>query len=96
MKAKRTIRQTLRMMAIQISPRMLWARSPWGKAHVIAAAKLYRESPRWSKRAAIVGPEYADQMFMNSRIEIRIFKRKVLKDLGLLAQVVFTPFSVNV
>jgi len=81
---------------IQISPRMLWYRTPWGKAHLIAAAKVYRESDRWRERVEVMGMDYADSAFYNSPFEIGWFKREAAKDRKLLARIILAPFSVEV
>lgn len=85
--------QTLKMMAIQISPQMLFARSPWGRAYVISAARIYRESDRWRERVAVMGMDYADEAFINSPFEIMWFKRLVRKDWRLVLKIIFSPYS---
>lgn len=90
-----TIKSWTRTMAIQTSPRMLFYRSPWGKALLLAAAKLYRESDRWRERVDVLGMDYADRAFYSSPFEIRWFKRLALKDRKLMARVIFTPFSIE-
>lgn len=86
----------IRKLSIHLSPRMLFYRSPWGQALLIAAAKLYRESDRWRERVKVLGIDYADSAFYNSPFEIKWFKRLALKDKKLMAQILFTPFSVEV
>jgi len=85
----------MRMMAIQISPRMLFYRSPWGKALLYAACKVYRESDRWRERVEVLGMDYADDAFSRSPFEIKWFKREAMKDKRLIARVIFTPFSIR-
>lgn len=67
---------------------------PWAKAHLEAAVVLYVLSDRYAQREAIVGKKYAQDMFLKSRIEQRIFKRQVWKHPVLALRVIFTPYGL--
>lgn len=67
---------------------------PWAKAHLEAAVLLYVLSDRYEQREEIVGRKYAQEMFLKSKIEQRIFKRQVWQHPVLALRVIFTPYGL--
>lgn len=68
-------------------------RTPWGRAYLTSAARIYRESDRWRTRVEVLGMDYADEAFVNSPFEIMWFKRLVRQDRKLVLKIIFSPYS---